>query len=158
MRRTTALVFAGLLALVLVAVGGCAATTGGSAVERAEQLQAQLADAWLAGDVDAQLALTAEDVTFENEAHGTYAEGRDEFASVLRDVASITDHEATEVVHSFVSADGTTGVVEYHWVGATPDGGPFDLTMLNRFTFADGKLASVTLYWAEPDAADQLLG
>ncbi|MCB2177132.1 MAG: nuclear transport factor 2 family protein [Actinomycetales bacterium] len=155
MRKTSALVFAGLL--MLVAVGGCAASTG-SAVDRAEQLQSQLVDAWLAGDVDAQLALTADDVTFENKAHDSYAEGRDAFASVLRDVASITDHEATELVRSFVSADGTTGVVEYHWVGEAPDQGPFDLTMLNRFTFADGKLASVTLYWAEPDAADQLLG
>ncbi len=155
MRKTSALVFAGLL--MLVAVSGCAASTG-SAVDRAEQLQSQLVDAWLAGDVDAQLALTAEDVTFENKAHDVYAEGRDAYASVLRDVASNTDYEATELVGRFVSADGTTGVVEYHWVGEVPGHGPFDLTMLARHTYSDGKLAGLTLYWAEPDAADQLLG
>lgn len=154
MRRTTALV-AGLL--MLVAVGGCAATSTASAVDRAEALQAQVIDAWLVGDVDAQLALTTDDVRFENRTHGSFAEGRDAYAAVLRDVASLTDHDATRLVRSFVSADGSSGVAEYRWVGAG-DHGPFDLTMLARFTFADGRLASVTLYWAEPDAAEQLLG
>lgn len=44
------------------------------------------------------------------------------------------------------------------WVGELPGHGPFDLTMLARHTYSGGKLAGLTLYWAEPDAADQLLG
>ena len=65
-----------------------------------------------------------------------------------------TDTEQTVVLDRFVSADGTSGVVVYRWVG-TNSLGDFDLTMVQIHEYEEGLLTQLTNYYGDRDAADQ---
>ena len=74
-------------------------------------------------------------------------------------VVEVTDRDQTEIVEQLVSDDGTQGVIVYHWVGNRSDNGKaFDLDMTHVQEYDDGKIAHIDVYWANPDARDQLLG
>jgi len=67
-------------------------------------LFAQRRDAWLRGDLDAYLALWAEDMTFQSPVHAEPL-GRDAFADLVRQSFSVARPAAFEFTHIAVVRD-----------------------------------------------------
>lgn len=147
------------LAVLPMAVGcGSDGDSTDGAVEQTQQAQQELVAAYEAGDADAMNALYAEDAVFENATVNDVTEGQVEMLALQRWVTQITDRDQSEIVEQFVSADGTRGVVVYHWVGNFTDGAPFDLDMTHVYEYEDGLVTHVTVSFANSDAHDQLMG
>lgn len=124
------------------------------AVEAAEATQTALVEAFLSSDSFGVLELYADDIGFEDPMIGTSSTGASSMATQASTVFPWTDTEQTVVLDRFVSADGTSGVVVYRWVGSNASG-PFDLTMVQIHEYDDGLLAHLTNYYGNPDAAEQ---
>jgi ketosteroid isomerase-like protein len=147
------------LAVLPMAVGcGSDGDSTDSAVEQTQQAQQELIAAYEAGDADAMNALYAEDAVFENPTVADVTSGQDAMLALQRWVTQITDQDRSEIVDQFVSADGTRGVVVYHWVGTFTDGTPFDLDMTHVYEYEDGLVTHVAVSFANSDAYDQLMG
>lgn len=147
------------LAVLPLAVGcGSDGDSTDSAVEQTQQVQQELVAAYEAGDADAMNALYAEDAVFENATVNDVTEGQVAMLALQRWVTQVTDQDQSEIVEQFVSADGTRGVVVYHWVGNRSDNGePFDLDMTHVYEYEDGLVTHVTVSFANSDAYDQLM-
>jgi ketosteroid isomerase-like protein len=123
-------------------------------VATAEATQTALVEAFLSSDSSGTLELYTDDVGFEDPMIGTSTTGTSAMATQASTVFPWTDTEQTVVLDRFVSADGTSGVVVYRWVG-TNAVGPFDLTMVQIHEYDDGLLAHLTNYYGDRDAAEQ---
>ena len=135
------------------------ASSGDSQPDTAQETQTAYLDAYMAGDVDGQLALVGDDVEFTNIAFNDHREGKASYETLLKWVHLRTDVDATEIVRRFVSDDGAFGTVEIQWIGTRTDGEPFDINMLQVHEYDDdGMLVSVTNYWGDRDAYGQLIG
>ncbi len=155
MKKMLTLLTIGLFAVPLAA--GCSSD---SQADKAQETQTAYVEAYLAGDVDAQLAVVGADVEFTNAAFNDHREGAAQYERLLNWVVEMTDRQATEVVRRFVSDDGTYGVIEYHWIGSRTDNGePFDLNLLQVHEYDDdGMVVTVTNYWGDRDVYEQLVG
>ncbi len=138
------------LAVLPMAVGcGSDGDSTDSAVEQTQQVQQELVAAYEAGDADAMNALYAEDAVFENPTVNSVTDGQVAMLALQRWVTQVTDRDQSEIVEQFVSADGTRGVVVYHWVGNRSDNGePFDLDMTHVYEYEDGLVTHVTVSFA----------
>lgn len=140
---------------------GCSSDGDSSsdAVDQAHEMQDAYIEAFQAGDVAAMAEMYDADVTFSNPTHGDVSTGVTRMQSLDGWVARITNMDETEIVDRFVSDDGTQGVVVFRWVGVRSDNGePFDLDMTHVYGYDDGKIVSIDVSWANPDARDQLRG
>lgn len=154
MKKMLTLLTIGLFAVPLAA--GC---SGDSQADKAQETQTAYVEAYLAGDVDAQLALVGADVEFTNAAFDDHREGKAAFKTLLTWVHDRTDGEATKVVRRFVSDDGSFGTVEMQWIGPRSDGDLFEVNLLQVHEYDDdGMVVSVTNYWGDRDFYEQLMG
>jgi ketosteroid isomerase-like protein len=121
-----------------------------------EASEAAMIDAWFAKDLDAVMAIFAEDAIFEDKTFGDYLEGapavRDMYASAMK----FTDAEASELLDHFVASDCSRAVVVYRWIGTNYLGRAFDLPFVGIHEYRDGKIIKATLYYAAADTYDQL--
>jgi ketosteroid isomerase-like protein len=111
-------------------------------------------EAFLAQDLDAVVATYAEDIEFINSAVGDHRAGTAKMRPFMTNVFRMTDPDATEIIEQLVSADGTFGVVNTHWVGENFYGVPMDLTYVQLMEFEDGLISKLTMYWEDRDAND----
>ena len=149
----------GLAALPLAVGCGSDGDSTDSAVEQAQQVQEELIAAFEAGDAEALSALHADDAVFVNGTYRDVVDNRAGMESLHRWVTQVTDRDQSEIVDQFVSADGTQGVIVFHWVGNRADNGEaFDLDMTHVYEYEDGMVTHVTVSYANPDAYDQLAG
>lgn len=147
----------GIAALPLAVGCGSDGDSTDSAVEQAQQVQQELIAAYEAGDAEAMNALYADDAVFVNATYGNTVDNRPAMLALQEWVTEVTDRDQSEIVEQFVSADGTRGVVVYHWVGNRSDNGEaFDLDMTHVYEYEDGKVTHVTVSYANRDAYDQL--
>ena len=149
----------GLAALPLAVGCGSDGDSTDNAVEQTQQVQEEQIAAFEAGDAEALNALYADDAVFVNATYGTNIDNRPAMLDLQQWVIEATDQDQTEIVEHFVSADGTRGVIVYHWVGNRPDNGDaFDLDMTHVYEYENGKVTRVTVSYANRDAYDQLAG
>lgn len=143
-----------MTAVALLAAGCSSSDDTADAVEAAEQTQSALVEAFLAGDIGAAVALYTDDVEFHDPMIGTETTGVASMRTQARTVFAWTDTDQTELLDSFVSDDGSSGVVVYRWVGDRGSAS-FDITMLQVHEYEDGLLKSLTNYYGNSDAAQQ---
>jgi ketosteroid isomerase-like protein len=149
----------GFAALPLAVGCGSDGDSTDSAVEQTQQVQEELIAAFEAGDAEAMNALYADDAVFVNATMRDEVDNRPGMLRLQQWVTEVTDRDQSEIVDEFVSADGTQGVIVYHWVGNRSDNGEaFDLDMTHVLEYEDGKVTHVTVSYANPDAYDQLAG
>ncbi len=148
------------LAVLPLAVGcGSDGDSTDSAVEQTQQVQEELIAAYEAGDAEAMNALYADDAVFVNATYGDTVDNRPAMLALHQWVTQVTDRDQSEIVDQFVSADGTQGVIVYHWVGNRSDNGDaFDLDMTHILEYEDGMVTHVTVSYANRNAYDQLMG
>lgn len=114
--------------------------------------------AFLDKDLDALMDTYTEDVVFVDRTFGDHVVGRDEYRKMNADVIAWADPDATEVVDRFVSEDGTRAVTIWEWIGTNYFGKDFDLPFVMINEYRDGKVARQSIYYASPDAYNQLMG
>jgi ketosteroid isomerase-like protein len=139
---------------------GCSSDGDSSsdAADQARETQLAYIEAFQAGDVAAMNELYDADVRWSNPTHGDVNTGMAQMLTLDRWAVQVADMDQTEIVDHFVSDDGTRGVIVFHFVGARSDNGePFDLDMTQVYEYDDGKIVSIDVSWANPDARDQLM-
>ena len=144
-----------LIAAVALLGAACSSSNeNADAVEAAEATQSALVEAFLSSDIEAAVALYADDVEFDDPMIGTRTTGLQAMRLQAQTVFPWTDMEQTELLDAFVSSDGLSGFVVYRWVGER--GGGFDLTLVQVHEYRDGLLHKATNYYGNSDAAAQL--
>ncbi len=151
--RITTIVIIVVLAMLAAA---CSSTSESDPAEAAAATQQANLDAFFAQDVDATMATLTEDVEFFNTSMGTHWSGKAQYELSMKSIFQMTDPDTSELIESFVSDDGTRGVVVMHWVGENGKGNPFDLTYVQVQEYEDGLIRTTTTYWEDQDVADQL--
>ena len=152
-----------LLAAAMLLIAGCG-SSGGEADELAEIIAAIEANetanfaAWQAQDLDALMDTFTDDVVYVDETFGDYFEGKARVRSMYSYVIAFADRDGTELSTRFVSADGKWAAITSEWVGTNFYGMRFDLPTAVIHEYRDGKIVRETVYYASPDARDQLLG
>jgi ketosteroid isomerase-like protein len=154
-----------ILLIAVLALLAASCSTGGTdeavaaqstaSAEAAATLQANI-DAFLAEDQDAYLATLTEDAEFFNYAMHSRWSGEPGWKTSMKGIFTMTDEDATEVIDSFVSDDGTRGAVLTHWIGQNGKDEPFDLTYVQLYEFEDGLISEISMYWMNNDVSDQL--
>jgi steroid delta-isomerase-like uncharacterized protein len=148
-----------LILVILVALSSSCATVrgGGAAVDTAplERLLDEWTSAWSSGDVPRLLALFSDDVHYEDVTFGMAVQGR----AALRDFAATVAGAFAELRFEprarFVSADGTSGVIEWLWRGRqTKDfpglpatNRPFQVRGVTIVEFRNGRIVRNSDYW-----------
>jgi ketosteroid isomerase-like protein len=157
-RATISVVALVLLAAACTTASGSEQTAQGSP-DPAEKASATLQtniDAFLAQDVDAVMVTLTKDAEFFNYAMDSHWSGEPGWKTSMKGIFTMTDADATEVIDSFVSDDGTRGAVLVHWIGQNGKDEPFDLTYVQLYEFEDGLISETTTYWMNDDVSDQL--
>jgi steroid delta-isomerase-like uncharacterized protein len=161
--RTLKSLMAGMVTLALI--GGLGGASLAQEVAQSDQVVAATAneaasiDAFLARDLDAFMATYADDAVFEDLTFGDRSEGASAIREMYGTVLWWTDPDTTEVLDSFVSADGSRAVAVLRWKGTSGvTGRPFDLPTVYVHEYRDGKIAKESMYYAAPDATIQLMG
>jgi RNA polymerase sigma-70 factor (ECF subfamily) len=108
--------------------------------ERLHQIVDSFVDAWQRADVDAVVAMLAEDATLAMPPRPTWYRGRDAVASFLRAVALAPGRRWRMVP---VSANGQLAVAEYHWDGTTER---FVAEAVSVLTLADASIDDITAF------------
>jgi steroid delta-isomerase-like uncharacterized protein len=128
-------------------------------IAAAEANEAASLDAFLAQDLDAFLATYADDAVFEDLTFGDHFDSASEIREMYQALIWWTDPDTTEVLDSFVSADGSRAVAVLRWTGTSgATGRPFDLPTVVLHEYRDGKIAKESMYYAAPDTVAQLMG
>ena len=115
-------------------------------------------EAFLTKDLDAMMDSFTDDVVFIDKTFGDHVVGRDEYREMNAQVIKWADPDATKVVDRFVSEDGTRAVAIWEWIGTNYFGKEFDLPFVLIHEYRDGKVARQSIYYASPDAYNQLMG
>jgi steroid delta-isomerase-like uncharacterized protein len=115
-------------------------------------------EAWIAQDLDAMMETYTDDTLFVDETFGDYMEGKDIVRNMLTNIFSVTDPDGIELLDSFVSDDGTRAVSQWEWGGTNFNGNKFDLPFVLIHEYRDGKIVKETIYYASPNAREQLMG
>ena len=113
-------------------------------------------DAIMSKDLEAMMATYTDDAVFVDETFGDWIEGTEALTRFNDVVLTMTDPEATEIIESYVSADGTRATSVWSWIGTSYFGNPFDLPMVLVHEYRDGLIAKQTIYYAARDAYRQL--
>ncbi|MEN8235907.1 MAG: nuclear transport factor 2 family protein, partial [Actinomycetota bacterium] len=147
-----------LIAVLALMAASCSTgqTDEAAAAEKAAATQVANTEAWLAEDMDALMATYTEDIELLNRSVSTHWVGKVSMESNMQTIFRMTDPDATEIIEQFVSADGTSGVVNTHWVGENAYDAPMDLTYVQLQEFEDGLISKLTMYWEDHDVRDQL--
>lgn len=128
-------------------------------VVAAQANEAASLDAFLAQDLDAFMATYADDATFEDLTFGDHFDGASEIREMYQALIRWTDPDTTEVLDTFVSADGSRAVAVLRWTGTSgATGRPFDLPTVVLHEYRDGKIAKESMFYAAPDTVAQLMG
>ncbi|MEA3503522.1 MAG: nuclear transport factor 2 family protein [Actinomycetota bacterium] len=148
-----------LIAVLALLAASCSAgeTDEAAAAEKAATTQEAYTQAFLAQDIDAVMATYSDDVEFINRSMTTRWIGADQMQEKTMSLFNITDPDATEVLESFVSVDGSQGVIHWHWVGENGLGNPIDLVHVQWLEYTDGLISTLTSYWETMDVQDQLM-
>src|ERR687887_625635 len=85
--------------------------------EEAIRLFEQRREAWLREDLDAYLALWAEDMTFQSPAHAEPLRGRPAFADLVRQSLAFARPLAFDFMHIAVAGDRRAGGRRIEWWG-----------------------------------------
>lgn len=115
-------------------------------------------EAWMALDLDALMETYTDDTLFVDETFGDYMEGKDIVRNMLTNIFSVTDPDGIELLDHFVSEDGTRAASQWEWGGTNFNGKEFDLPYVVIHEYRDGKIVKETIYYASPNAREQLLG
>jgi steroid delta-isomerase-like uncharacterized protein len=113
-------------------------------------------EAIMSKDLEAMMATYTDDAVFVDETFGDWVEGTEALTRFNDVVLTMTDPEATEIIDSYVSADGTRATSVWSWIGTSYYGNPFDLPMVLIHEYRDGLIAKQTIYYAARDAYSQL--
>ena len=113
-------------------------------------------EAIMAEDLEAMMATYTDDAVFVDETFGDWVEGTEALTRFNDVVLTMTDPEATEILDSYVSADGSRATSVWSWIGTSYFGNPFDLPMVLVHEYRDGLIAKQTIYYAARDAYRQL--
>ena len=113
--------------------------------------------AFLNKDLDATMDTYADDAVWVDETYGDYIVGKAAVRSMMSRVVQFTDPDASAVLDSFVSEDGTRAVSTWEWKGTDFFGNPFDLPFALIDEYENGKIVKQTIYYASPNSR-QLLG
>ena len=113
-------------------------------------------EAIMAEDLEAMMATYTDDAVFVDETFGDWVEGTEALTRFNDVVLTMTDPEATEILDSYVSADGSRATSVWSWIGTSYFGNPFDLPMVLVHEYRDGLIATQTIYYAARDAYRQL--
>lgn len=115
-------------------------------------LFARRRDAWLAGDLDAYLALFAPDVTFQSPSHAEPLRGREAFASLVRASSAAMSPEEFEFTQ--LAVDGDVVLAEWHIAARhRASGRRIAWWGMSVCTIRDGLIASWREYWNPADVA-----
>ena len=146
------------IGLALVASGCSGGSEADAEVAAVKANETAHIEAWVAKDIDALMDTYTEDAIFVDETYGDYVEGKVAIASMLGMVIKFTDPDLTGVLDRFVSEDGTRAASTWEWGGTNAFGNTFDLPFVLIDEYEDDKIAKQTIYYASPDAYDQLMG
>ena len=113
-------------------------------------------EAIMAEDLEAMMATYTDDAVFVDETFGDWVEGTEALTRFNDVVLTMTDPDATEILDSYVSADGSRATSVWSWIGTSYFGNPFDLPMVLVHEYRDGLIAKQTIYYAASDAYRQL--
>jgi len=127
-------------------------------IEEATSNETAHFEAFLAKDLDALTDTYTEDVIWVDETYGDYIEGKDAVRGMLSNVIKFTDPNASGVLNRFISEDGTRAASTWEWTGTNFFGRSFDLPFALIDEYRDGKIVKQTIYYASPNAREQLLG
>jgi steroid delta-isomerase-like uncharacterized protein len=162
MTATTNRAIALVIGLALIATACSDESEDGKGVAAAiaavEANEAANYEAWMAQDLDALMEVYADDVLFVDETFGDYMEGKAVVRSMLVNMFSVTDPDGIELLDRFVSEDGTRAASQWEWGGTNFAGKEFDLPYVLIHEYRDGKIVKETIYYASPNAYEQLLG
>lgn len=147
-----------LIAVLALLAASCSAAGAdeAAAAQEAAATQEAYTQAFLAQDIDALMATYTDDVEFINRAMFTHWTGSEQVQSGTEGVFSMTDPNATEVLESFVSDDGSQGVIHWHWIGENGLDNPIDLMHVQLLEYTDGLISMLTSYWETMDVEEQL--
>jgi ketosteroid isomerase-like protein len=116
----------------------------------ARALFARRRDAWLREDLDAYLALWADDVEFASPAHAEPVHGRAAFAALVRRSAAVMRPVSFDFAHLAVAGDEV--LAEWHIVVARRDDGRrIAWWGMSRCTMRDGLIHRWREYWNPAD-------
>jgi steroid delta-isomerase-like uncharacterized protein len=113
-------------------------------------------EAIMSKDLEAMMATYTDDAVFVDETFGDWVEGTEALTRFNDVVLTMTDPEGTEIIESYVSADGSRATSVWSWIGTSYYGNPFDLPMVLIHEYRDGLIAKQTIYYAARDAYSQL--
>jgi steroid delta-isomerase-like uncharacterized protein len=113
-------------------------------------------EAIMAEDLEAMMATYTDDAVFVDETFGDWVEGTEALTRFNDVVLTMTDPDATEILDSYVSADGSRATSVWSWIGTSYFGNSFDLPMVLVHEYRDGLIAKQTIYYAASDAYRQL--
>ncbi len=147
-----------LIAVLALLATSCStgATDEAAAAEKAAATQEAYTQAFLAQNIDAVMATYTDDVEFINRSMSTHWTGSERVQSGTKGIFSMTDPDSTEVLESFVSDDGSQGVIHWHWVGENGLDKPIDLMHVQLLEYTDGLISMLTSYWETMDVEEQL--
>lgn len=107
-------------------------------------------DAWLAGDLDAYLALFAPDLVFQSPAHAQPLVGREAFEAPVR--SSATHLEPLEFVFTDLAVDGDVVLAEWRIAARhRASGRRVEWWGMSTCTIRDGRIARWREYWNPKD-------
>ena len=107
-------------------------------------------DAWLAGDLDAYLALFAPDLVFQSPAHAQPLVGRDAFAELVR--SSAAHLEPREFEFTGIATHGDVVLAEWRIAAVQrASGRRIEWWGMSTCTIRDGLIARWREYWNPAD-------
>lgn len=107
-------------------------------------------DAWLAGDLDAYLALFAPDLVFQSPAHAEPLVGRDAFEDLVRSSAAHLEPE--QFVFTDVVVDGDVVLAEWRITARhRVSGKRIEWWGMSTCTIRDGRITRWREYWNPAD-------
>ncbi len=151
-----------MIGLVLIATGCSDESEDGKEVAAAIAVvvanETASHEAWMAQDLDALMDTYADEILYVDETFGDHMEGKSVVRGMLSNIFSVTDPDEIELLDRFVSEDGTRAISQWQWGGTNFYGRVFDLPYVLIHEYRDGKIVKETLYYASPNAREQLLG
>jgi ketosteroid isomerase-like protein len=87
-------------------------------------------EAIMSKDLEAMMATYTDDAVFVDETFGDWVEGTEALTRFNDVVLTMIDPEATKIIESYVSADGSRATSVRSWIGTSYYGYPFDLPMV----------------------------
>lgn len=115
-------------------------------------------EAWQARDLDGLMDCYAEEAVFIDQTFNDHIEGKPSIRSMYSGVIRLADPDGKDVFVQIVSADGTLAASTWEWIGTNFSGTRFDLPTALIHEYRDGKIVKETVYYASPNARNQLMG